>query len=161
MHEAMMKHRSEVRRWSTLLLLVAVPLATGAPITLSNSESLAFGKFAAGTGGSVLVSTSGARSATGGVVLLSSGPGAAARFQVSGDANLTYAITLPANDSASLTNGSGQSMSLTDFSSSPASTGQLNAMGSQTLSVGARLNVGANQPSGSYSGSFVVYVDYN
>ena len=139
----------------------AVSSTWAAPISISNTEPLAFGKFAAGSGGSVLVNTSGARSATGGVVLLSSSAGAAARFEVAGDANLTYAITLPANGSASLANGSGQNMSLTDFASSPASTGLLNALGRQTLSVGARLNVGASQPTGSYSGSFVIYVDYN
>jgi len=156
-----MMQPSGVRRWSALLSLVSAPLVSAAPITISNTEPLAFGKFAAGTGGSVLVSTSGARSATGGVVLLSSDPGASARFEVAGDANLTYAITLPANGSASLSNGGGQSMSLTDFASSPASTGLLSALGRQTVSVGARLNVGPNQQSGSYSGSFIVYVDYN
>jgi hypothetical protein len=132
-----------------------------APVSISNTEALAFGKFAAGAGGSIAVSTSGARSASGGVVLLSSSPGAAARFEVSGDANLTYAISLPANGVASLSNGSGQNMSLSDFSSAPASAGLLNALGRQTVSVGARLNVGANQPSGNYSGTFEIYVDYN
>lgn len=156
-----MKQSSWIWRWPALLLSVCVPLVAAAPITISNTEPLAFGKFAAGTGGSVLVGTTGARSATGGVVLLSSGSGAAARFTVSGDADLTYAITLPANGTASLSNGSGQSMSLSDFTSNPASAGLLGALGQQPLSVGARLNVGAGQPSGSYSGSFIVYVDYN
>jgi hypothetical protein len=143
--------------------LSALLCSTGgaAPISISNTEPLAFGKFAAGAGGSVVVSTSGARSVSGGVVLLSSNPGAAARFEVTGDTNLTYAISLPANGVANLANGSGQSMSLSDFSSAPASSGLLNGSGRQTVAVGARLNVGANQPSGNYSGSFEIYVDYN
>jgi hypothetical protein len=157
-----MWHRSRTWLLPALLLSAGAASSTwGAPVSISNTESLAFGKFAAGSGGSVLVSTSGARSTSGGVVLLSSSSGAAASFEVAGDASLTYAITLPANGSASLANGSGHTMSLTDFASSPASTGSLNASGRQTLRVGARLNVGANQPSGSYSGTFVIYVDYN
>lgn len=153
--------RSEVWLWPALLLAGGGSPAWAAPVSISNIEPIAFGKLAAGGGGSVLVSTGGARSASGGVMLLSSSPGAAASFEVVGDANFTYAITLPANGSTSLSNGSGQTMSLTDFASTPASTGVLNTSGRQMLSVGARLNVGAGQPSGSYSGSFVIYVDYN
>lgn len=130
-------------------------------IGISNIEPLAFGKLASGSGGSLLVGTTGARSATGAVVALSSTPGSAARFEVSGDPNQTYSITLPANGTASLVNASGHSMPISDFTSNPASTGILNVSGRQTISVGARLNVGANQPPGSYSGSFIVYVDYN
>lgn len=149
------------RRRTALLACALVSSALAAPISIVNTDALAFGKFAAGSGGTVLVSTSGARSASGGVVLLSSSAGAAARFQVSGDPNLTYAITLPADGEVALANGSGQSMALSNFASSPAGTGQLDASGKQMLSVGARLQVGANQPRGDYSGSFVVYVDYN
>jgi hypothetical protein len=156
-----MKQPHGVRRCLVLWLLAVAAPVSAAPIAITNTESLAFGKFAAGAGGSVVVATAGTRSATGGVVLLSSGPGAAARFDVSGDASLTYAITLPADGTISLSNGSGQSMSLTDFTSTPASPGLLDSLGRQTISVGARLNVGASQPSGNYSGNFIVYVDYN
>lgn len=129
-------------------------------ISISSTQDLAFGKFAAGSGGSVIVSAAGSRSATGGVVLVSSGAGAPARFSVTGDANLTYAITLPANDTVVLTNGA-QTMAVNNFSSSPSGTGQLSPTGSQTLAVGATLGVGANQATSSYSGSFDVFVDYN
>lgn len=136
--------------------------AAAAPLAISNSEGLSFGRFAAGSGGSVVIAFSGARSATGGAVLISSGPGTAARFEVSGDPNLTYSVTLPANGTASLSRAGANAMPLTNFSSSlGASSGLLNALGRQTLTVGASLSVGAGQPSGSYSGSFTVYVDYN
>lgn len=135
--------------------------AAAAPLAISNSEGLSFGRFAAGSGGSVVIAPSGARSVTGSAVLLSSGPGAAARFEVSGDPDRTYSVTLPANGAHSLSRAGANAMPLTNFSSSPGASGQLNASGKQTLTVGASLNVGPGQPSGSYSGSFTVYVDYN
>lgn len=130
-------------------------------ISISNTQALAFGKFAAGSGGSVTIAPSGARSAMGGVALLSSSGGSAAQFTVSGDANFTYSISLPANGTVFLTNGGGQTMSLNNFSSSPGTVGQLSVMGNQTLSVGAALNVGNNQATGAYSGSFDVIVNYD
>lgn len=130
-------------------------------ISISNTQTLGFGKFAAGSGGSVTISPSGARSATGGVALLSSSGGAAAQFTVSGDPNFTYAISLPANGTVALTSGGGQTMPLNSFSSSPGPTGQLSVLGKQTISVGATLNVGSNQATGSYSGAFDVMVDYD
>ena len=135
-------------------------MALAADLAIVNTEPLSFGKFAAGSGGSVLVLPSGARSAAGGVALLSSGAGSPARFEVSGDPSAVYAITVPANGTVTLTSSGGQTMPLSDFSVSPP-TGQLNASGRQSVAVGARLTVNPLQPSGNYSGSFVVYVDYN
>lgn len=130
-------------------------------ISISNLQALAFGKFAAGSGGTVTVSPSGARTATGGVILLSSGSGSAASFRVSGDPGLTYYIVLPANGVVALGNGTGQTMPVSDFTSSPAAAGQLDLSGVQTVSIGATLNVSAGQAAGNYSGSFDVTVDYN
>lgn len=130
-------------------------------LSVSNTQGIAFGAFAAGAGGSVVIAPAGTRSATGGVVLISSNTGAAAQFTVSGDPAFTYAITLPADGTVSLSDGAGHSMSVNSFTSSPAVTGQLSAGGSQQLSVGATLNVGNNQAAAGYSGSFIVTVDYN
>lgn len=155
----------QLRFWFALLGASAVAPSSWAvlPIGIVNTQALAFGSFAAGSGGSVTVSPAGVRSAGGGVVLLSAGAGAAAQFSVTGDPNLTYSITLPANGVVSLTSG-GNSMAINNFTSNPvatsASTGLLSAGGSQTLSVGATLSVGSNQPSGNYSGSFDVIVNY-
>lgn len=143
------------------LALIASCIAQGAAISLSNTQALAFGAFVAGTGGSVVIAPSGARSASGGVVLVSSNTGAAAQFSVSGDPNLTYSITLPVNGSVTLSDGAGNSMSLSNFTSSPSGMGQLSGAGTQQLSVGATLTVGNNQPTGAYSGSFAVTVNYN
>lgn len=131
-----------------------------AAIALSNVQGLAFGRIVAGSGGTVTVSPAGARSASGGVVLVPSGPGTAAQFTVSGDANATYAISVPGNGAVSLVSGP-NTMPVDNFTTHPASTGQLGAGGSQTLMIGATLGVGGNQAAGSYSGAFDVTVNYN
>lgn len=141
--------------------LIVSCIAQGAVISLMNTQALAFGGFVAGSGGSIVIAPSGARSASGGVVLVASRPGAAARFSVSGDPNLTYAISLPLNGTVTLGDGAGNSMNVNNFTSSPNGTGQLSGAGSQQLAVGATLAVGNNQPTGAYSGSFIVSVDYN
>lgn len=137
---------------------MAASVSWAVVIAISNTAGMAFGKFVAGSGGAVTVSPGGVRSASGNVVLVPSGAGAAAQFAVSGDANLTYAISLPA--AGTLVNGA-NSMAVSTFTSSPSPTGTLGAGGTQTLSVGATLNVGSNQATGSYSGAFDVTVNYN
>lgn len=147
--------------------LAGVVLATMAPnspaleIAIQNTQGLAFGSFVAGSGGTITVSTSGGRSASGGVFLIPSSTSSAAQFTVTGDANATYTIQLPGNDFVKLT-GPGSDMVINDFTSSPSgAAGQLSAGGSQTLLVGGRLNVASGQSPGNYSGSFTVIVDYN
>lgn len=149
----------KLSRLFTLVFATTVASAGWAQSLLAG-QALAFGSFAAGTGGTVTISAAGARSFGGGVTLVSSGSGAAASFGVSGNANATYAITLPANGVVSLTSGP-NSMAVNNFTSNPAPTGLLSVGGSQTLMVGATLSVGSNQAIGSYSGSFNVTVVYN
>ena len=137
-------------------------LACWAEIAISNTSGLAFGKFAAGSGGSITVDTNGARTRSGGVVLLSSGAGAAAAFNIgdpdAGNLTKTYIITLPANDTVTLASGS-NSMAVNNFISNPSGSAIMSA-GTQTLTVGATLSVGADQPVGNYSGNFSVTVNY-
>lgn len=150
--------------WTLALAVCAAwaahTVAAQTPVAVDNTQVLAFGRFAAGSGGTITVGPSGARSAGGGVVLVSSGAGTAAQFSVSGDANATYAISLPADGAVSLASGA-NSMAVNTFTSSPSPTGTLSAGGTQTLSVGATLTVGGNQPVGTYSGTFDVTVNYN
>ncbi|HEX8616375.1 MAG TPA: DUF4402 domain-containing protein [Thermoanaerobaculia bacterium] len=131
------------------------------PISISNTAALRFGKFSALTGGTVVIATNGSRSATGAVVLSSTNAGGAASFDVSGDGNATYAITLP--NSATLTHSvdNTKTMSVGTFTSNPSGTGTLSAGGAQALAVGATLTVGNAQTTGSYSGTFDVSVEYN
>jgi hypothetical protein len=146
-----------------LLLALAglgcLPVLHAANIGIVSSQQLSFGKFVAANG-SVTVSPSGTRIASGGIVLLQTGPGQAAQFVVSGNADVTYAVTLPADGTVSISNG-GTSVSVNAFASSPAATGLLSGGGTQLLNVGARLDVTAGLPAGAYSGTFSVVVDYN
>lgn len=132
---------------------------SAAEVQVSATQQLGFGSFTAGSG-TVSVTPSGARTTTGNVVALSADPGQAAQFLVSGDPSMTYAITLPVDGTVTLSNGA-TDMPVNGFVSDPASSGVLPGSGSQVLSVGATLHVATDQPTGSYSGSFSVTVNYN
>jgi Domain of unknown function (DUF4402) len=133
------------------------------PISIIEAVNMNFGNVAVqtGTGGTVVMTPAGVRSATGGVTLpVVTGVVAAASFTVNGQGAFTYAITLPAA-ATTLTSGA-NTMTATTFTSNPTPTGTLTA-GTQTLNVGATLNVAAAQPAGVYvSGTpFTVTVNYN
>jgi len=141
------------------LACLCTGLAQAQLIGISNTRALAFGELVAGvTSGTAVVSPAGARILTGGVSAGNSGGITSASFTVTGIPLLTFAITLPS--SAAITAG-GNSMTVNTFTSSPSGTGQLSVLGSQTVTVGATLNVGASQASGSYTGTFSVTVVYN
>ena len=132
------------------------------PIAIAHVEHLNFGNIVAGTGiGTVIVDTKGDRTKTGDVILPTATPGTfnAAEFTVTGLADATYAITLPDDNTVTIS-GPGEDMTVTGFTSNPDGTGVL-AGGTQTLSVGATLNVGADQAAGEYAGEFTVTVAYN
>jgi hypothetical protein len=131
------------------------------PIAIAHVADLNFGNIVAGTGiGTVIVDTEGDRTKTGDVILPSATLGTvnAAEFTVTGLADATYAITLPTSIDISETGET--TMTVDNFTSNPSGTGTL-AGGTQTLSVGARLNVGAGQVAGDYTGEFSVTVAYN
>src|ERR1043165_1586629 len=70
------------------------------PITITKTVDMNFGNAAvqAGTGGTVVLAPAGTRTATSGVTLPAvTGTVAAASFDIAGQANYTYAITLPAS----------------------------------------------------------------
>lgn len=129
------------------------------PISITNTAGLNFGKFAAGTGGTVVMAADGTRTKTGAVVLATGTSGAVASFDIAGDANATYAITLPSVDQ-SIASGA-NTMVVKTFTSSPATSGTLSSTGASTVKVGATLTVGSAQAVGTYTGSFSVSVEYN
>ncbi len=147
-------------RW--LSTLGAWLLAAASPAqTLSNTGALSFGAFTAGGGGSITVTPGGARSKTGGVILVSqSGTASAAQFTISGTPNAAFAITLPADGTVLLSDGAAATMALKSFTSSPSLTGMLGGGGTASISVGATLTVGNGQTPASYSGAFTVTVNY-
>lgn len=134
------------------------------PISITKTVDMDFGNVAVGaTGGTVVLSTAGSRTETGGVTLPAvTGTVAAASFTVSGTAGYTYAITIPTSDHT-IANG-GNTMVVNSFTSDPSGTGTLDGTtGEQTLNVGATLNVSALQAAGVYTSStpFEVTVNYN
>lgn len=156
--------RDQISKLSTVALLAASFFGSPAMAqTLTPTQDLSFGAFAAGMGGTVTVSPQSARSATEDVTLMTGGQfsqGSPATFDVSGSANATYQITLPTNGQVTLTGSQGSSMAVSAFTSSPAGDGQLSSLGTQTLYIGATVGVGSNQAPGTYSGSFAVTVVY-
>jgi hypothetical protein len=140
--------------------------ATGtiiAPIAISKTVDMNFGNIVSGAAlGTVVLTPAGIRSVTGGAFLPTAVPGTitAASFTVTGAANFTYAITLPA--AATTVTSGANTMTVDTWTSTPTTTGTLTG-GTQTLTVGGTLHVGASQAAGVYvSGTaFAVTVAYN
>lgn len=91
-----------------------------------------------------------------------SGFPSAGDFDVSGSNNASFTISLPANDTVALTDqGStgGAPMKLRDFTVSTGA-GTLDGSGEQTISIGATLEVGANQIESGYATTYDVTVNY-
>ena len=139
------------------------------PISISKVTDLEFGNVAVSTGGGTVVmnATTGIRTVTGDCTLPAT-PGTVSRaqFTVGGESGYTYSITLPAG-ATTIGDGVASTMTVTPWTSSPTPTGTLTG-GTQTLYVGATLNVGATQTPGTYSatasngsGEFSVTVNYN
>ncbi|MGF6847105.1 hypothetical protein QFZ51_002340 [Chitinophaga sp. W3I9] len=134
------------------------------PISIVKDVDMNFGNVAvqSTTGGTVVLTPAGVRSATGGVTLPTTATGTitAASFTVTGTGSYSYSITLPST-ALTITSGS-NTMTVTNFTSDPSGVGTLTA-GTQTLNVGATLNVSAAQAAGTYVSAtpFDVTVNYN
>jgi len=133
------------------------------PIAIAQATDMNFGNVAISptVAGTVVLTPAGSRSVTGGATLPAvTGTVTAASFTVTGLGTSTYAITLPSVD-YTISSG-GNDMIVNTFTSTPSGTGTLTA-GTQTLDVGATLNVTAAQPAGTYTNAtgFDVTVNYN
>lgn len=135
------------------------------PISLTKVTDMNFGNVAvnATAGGTVVLTPAGTRTATGGVTAATALAGTitAAVFTVNGDNNHTFSITLPSGNHE-IKHGTSDVMQVSAFTSTPSGTGTLTS-GTQTLQIGATLNVGAAQAPGLYTSTtpFEVKVDYN
>jgi hypothetical protein len=136
------------------------------PISIVKNIDMNFGNIAVtNNGGNVILAAAGTRTATGGVTLPAvAGTVSAAAFTVSGQSGYTYDITLPSGNIV-LSSGA-NSMNINTFTSSVGLTaGALStgSTGSQSFTVGATINVNANQAAGTYTTStpFNVTVNYN
>lgn len=133
------------------------------PITITKVNDLNFGNIVSTTtGGTVVLSPAGARTESGVQLPAATGTVTAASFTITGETDYAYALTLPTTDYTLTTGAAGatQTMTLNAFLSNKTAT---ISGGSVTLSVGATLNLAANQAAGIYTNTtpFTVSVNYN
>lgn len=132
-----------------------------APLSITNTAGLHFGTIMRSAAlGTVSIATDGTRTSTGGVTLSALAPlHSVATFDLEGESGNDVVITLPA--STTISNGT-QTMLVDNFVSNPDDANPVTLGGTPTvLSVGATLNVAANQASGTYTGTFDVSINYN
>lgn len=131
------------------------------PISIEKTADLLFGKIVkSDAGGTVVIDTEDNAVYTGVTEFANNINVSAAKFTVKGNAGNRYSISLP--DSITISETGGATMTVNHFTSSPDVTaGVIASNGTQTLSVGATLNVGADQAAGEYAGEFTVTVAYN
>jgi hypothetical protein len=130
------------------------------PIGITKSVDMVFGNIATTTAsGTVVLGTDGTRTPNGGVTL----PGTAgtvtpASFSVTGSGSYTYTISLPS--SPIVLSGTTGGVTVGAFVSNPAATGALTA-GSQTVHVGATLNIPASTAADTYKNTSGLHVTVN
>ena len=126
-------------------------------ITVTNTSDLDFGTIVVGASAStVQVSDAGVRSCGSG--LTCSGTTSSANFDVSGSNNSV--VTVGGDNSVTLTNGTGDTMSATLVRSAATLTLANSGPVGGSFQVSGTLNVDANQADGAYAGTFNVSVDY-
>lgn len=143
------------------LALCGQPEAHAQQAVLSVARNLDFGSFVAGSGGTIILSPSGARSKSGGVILLPSVGAGQAIINIGRNANgrdRGISFSLPPSGSVRLTSGA-NSMAVNVFVSNPPTSPS--AATPSTMSIGATLVVAPNQPPGQYTGTFNVTVNLN
>lgn len=132
------------------------------PLQIAPIDALSFGQLTRPTAaGTVVMAPSGTISTTGGVVTSTAitqtvrrGPGT---FAVVGEAGRAFSVNLPTV--AILRQGT-RNMRLSAFRSNWTPGDVFSPTRSYALSVGATLNVGANQTTGTYTGTYAVTVTY-
>lgn len=130
-------------------------------ITLTNTAPLNFGKIAADTAqGTVTVSTAGVRTSTSPSLLIAGTTPTAAAFSVGGTPALGYNISLT-NSTITLTHTTDNTKTMSAALTLSKTTGTLSAGGTDSLTVGGALTVGALQAPGTYQGQMTVTVVYN
>ncbi len=131
---------------------------TSAPIEIICTRDLNFGEIVrSGTAGTVTINAvSGARTASGGVYLGANGGASAAAFEITGQKNKQFTISL--SNSITISNGT-SNMTVNAFTTSlTGNAGKFDHDGQGSFQVGARLNVSAQQATGVYKGTFEVTI---
>ncbi|NIQ95173.1 MAG: DUF4402 domain-containing protein, partial [Desulfuromonadales bacterium] len=130
-----------------------------APLSITLLQNMEFGTLAGDgsiTGTATIDPSTGTKSVAGGTFDFG-GVTSAASFEVKGLRNTPFTIILPAIVTL---NSGADSMTLDSFTSNPSGSGILGSSGKLSVTVGATLHVGVNQPAGNYTGIFDVIVNY-
>lgn len=129
------------------------------PISMITKSGMQFADISSKeSAGTVVLSPSGSRLSTGGASIKSTLASAPAAFEVQGEPNSAYSISLP--KSVVMTKSEGKSMVVNNFTSLPAASGLTDSNGKQMLYVGATLNIGSKQEPGPYAGTMIVRINY-
>jgi len=125
-------------------------------VAIAKVMDLAFGAVSVTTAaGTATINAANGNTSFGGGVEVITGA-SRAEFSVTGEPNANVSIGF-SSPTATLTGpGSDMTVDLTSSNATP----QLNGSGAATIYVGGTLNVGANQTSGAYTGSFTVTANY-
>lgn len=134
-------------------------------LTAYETEQLNFGRFSPETtGGNIVISTDGTRTAQGSVIL-ASGPHNPGKFTITGAPEATFTIQLPDGPAVLAHQGSNKTMTVEGWTSDPPAGAEANTLpdGSRIVSVGATLSVGPvdENPVGIYAGTFELTFSYN
>lgn len=129
-------------------------------LSVTNTRDLDFGDLSSGvtTGRATVNANTDVLTITGGITPLGGTPNAAV-FYAAGTINRLFIVQIPSG-SITLTNGSGGTMTVSNWTSNGPVNRNLGPTGVAIIRVGGRLNVGANQAGGTYSGTFTVTVVY-
>jgi hypothetical protein len=129
------------------------------PITITRTAHLDFGSIAVNASlGTVVITTAGVRSVTGGVTMIGGAP-TAATFHITGTAGESYYFNLPAN--IVLSDGATHTMNVTPFVHTASLV--IPVAGTEDIRVGATLEVAGSQVAGTYTNTtdLVATVNYN
>ena len=136
------------------------PSSTKDPISIQKLIDLSFGEIAVtSSSGTLTINPQNNVSASAGGIILQPSLRTRAEFQLTGKQNQNFSISI-SQSSIVLQNidfpGSSLNVTLTSYS-----VGRFNNTGSASLYVGGTLNIGANQPKGTYIATFVINVNNN
>lgn len=149
---------------SSTITNIGIDAKVIAPIEASKSSDLNFGTITrSSTSGSVKIDFASEGSGftitpSGGVSILTSAF-SGATFEITGENNAIYSFNLPSGDEVILTRKGGtEVMTVTGFDDN--SVRVLSDTGTDSFSIVATLNVGANQVAGDYEGDFSITISY-
>ncbi len=152
------------------LLLSSSAAKIGTELSIVETAALHFGTMTKPTSAvNVVLTPVNNRTATvpSAITLLPQAPlSSPAAYILYGSKNAHYLVTLPANNTVLISNGSSQ-MNIDSFTilttnqGGGSSTGKLNNQGTDTFRIGATLKLSNGQPAGIYTGTFSITVNYN